>query len=148
MWFAFWVIVSFIWCALPGAGNRKNLVHSTLLLWYLQSLNCLNLTLIICLHGLEGILDIVEVTDVNSSLASTIWTRSFRSYKSAWLNGAIKFQLSLNLLLQVQLSTPCKIVGFLIYKRQLWYSRKHIIRFHSLRQLKQLHLEHLPGKIE
>ena len=25
-----------------GAGNRKNLVHSTLLLWYLQSLNCLN----------------------------------------------------------------------------------------------------------
>ena len=46
-----------------GAGNRKNLVHSTLLLWYLQSLNCLNLTLIICLHGLEGILDIVEVTD-------------------------------------------------------------------------------------
>lgn len=70
------------------------------------------------------------------------------SYKSAWLNGAIKFQLSLNLLLKVQLSTPCKIVGFLIYKRQLWYSRKQIIRFHSLRQLKQLHLEHLPGKIE
>lgn len=70
------------------------------------------------------------------------------SYKSVWLNGAIKFQLSLNLLLQVQLSTPCKIVGFLIYKRQLWYSRKQIIRFHSLRHLKQLHLEHLPEKIE
>lgn len=40
------LIVSFFWCALPRTGNRLNLVHSTLMLWSLQSLNCLNLTLI------------------------------------------------------------------------------------------------------
>lgn len=48
MWFAFFSksFFLFFWCALPGTGNRLNLVHSTLMLWSLQSLNCLNLTLI------------------------------------------------------------------------------------------------------